>query len=138
MVRFPPRFLSPMIASMIVLPMLTGSVRAGELPLFPGVGDAVRQADDVRAPGVSGLQRRLMMLEGALAVGHLPCTDEVRLDPNRGLTVGCVQFGLLGRLQPVLQSMDRAAPGLFALAFGPAVEAVRAMLRLPTAQAQVA
>ena len=138
MAPFPARCLRLVIASMIVLPILAGSVRAGELPPFPGVGDAIRQADDVPAPGVSNLQRRLMMLEGALAVGHLPCTADVRMDPNRGLTVGCVQFGLLGRLQPVLQSMDQATPGVFALALGPDVEAVRAMLRLPTTQAQVA
>ena len=138
MARFPHRCRRSMIPLLIVLSILPGTARAGELPAFPGVEDAIRQADTVQAPAVSALQRRLMMLEGALAVGHLPCTGEVRLDRPRGLMVGCVQFGLLGRLQPVLQSMDQASPGLFAFALGSHVEAVRAMLRLPTTEAQVA
>ena len=79
-----------------------------------------------------------MLFEGALAVGRLPCTDEIRSDVSRGVTIGCVQFGLLGRLQPVLLAMERAYPGQFAAAFGAHAEAVRAMLRLPSVAAQVA
>jgi len=108
------------------------------LPPFPGVADAIVQIDRIPAPGVTTLQRRLMLFEGALAVGHLPCTGEIRSDASRGVTIGCVQYGLRGRLQPVLLAMDRASPDQFAAAFGANVEAVRAMLRLPTIAAQVA
>lgn len=130
----------------LLLLILGGRVRAEDgasppmvaLPPFPGVSDATVQIDRLNAPGVTTLQRRLILFEGALAVGHLPCTEEVRSDASRGVTIGCVQFGLLGRLQPVLLAMDRAYPDEFAAAFGANVEAVRAMLRLPTIAAQVA
>ena len=108
------------------------------LPPFPGVADAIAEIDRLDAPGITMLQRRLLLFEGALAVGHLPCTGEIRSDASRGITIGCLQFGLLGRLQPVLTALDRAHPEHLAEAFGAHTAAVRAMLKLPTISAQVA
>jgi hypothetical protein len=88
-------------------------------------------------PGTTILQRRLFLLEGVLAVGDLPCTGEIRSDPGRGVTVGRLQFGLLGRLQPVLLALDRARPDRLEAAFGSDAAAVRTMLNLPTVAAQV-
>ena len=103
----------------------------------PGVAGAIARFDQLDAPGVTHvLQRRLILFAGAMIVGRLPCTDEVRSDASRGVTIGCVQRGLLDRLQPA--KMDRAHPDQFAAAFGANVEAVRAMLKLPTIPAQVA
>lgn len=107
-------------------------------PPFPGVANAIAQIERLDALGVTKLQRRLLLFEGALAVGHLPCTGEIRSDASRGVTIGCVQFGLLGRLQPVLTALDQAHPERLAAAFGAHAEPVRAMLKLPTIAAQVA
>ena len=73
-----------------------------------------------------------------MSVGRLPCAGVVRSDAARGVTIGCLQFGLLGRLQPVLAELDRTHPNQFAAAFGGDAEAVRAMLRLPNIAGQVA
>ena len=73
-----------------------------------------------------------MLLEGQLTFGTSPCSGALRWDPNRGVTVGCLQFGMLGRLQPVLAALDATHPDRFALAFGSRTGEVRAMLRLPS------
>ena len=108
------------------------------LPPFPGIEDANAEIDRLSAPGVTKLQQRLILFEGVLAVGHLPCSGTIRCDADRGVTIGCLQFGLAGRLQPILRAMDQAHPRRFASAFGAHVEEIRTMLDLPTIPAQVA
>ncbi len=131
-------------AALLLVTAVGGSRGAGAsppataLPPFPGIAEAVAQFERLNAPGVTDTQKRLIVFEGALAVSRLPCTDELRADASRGVTMGCMQFGLLGRLQPVLTALDRAHPDRLAAAFGADVESVRAMLKLPTVAAQVA
>jgi hypothetical protein len=105
---------------------------------LPGITKTIARLDLPPAQGVTELQRRLIALEGGLIFGRLPCSAELRWDATRGVTVGCLQFGLLGRLQPILAAMDRAHPDLFVKAFGSRVSDVRQMLQLPTILEQAA
>ncbi len=97
---------------------------------------ATAQFDRLDAPGTTWLQRRLVLLEGQLIFGKHPCSEALRWDAKRGVTMGCLQFGLLGRLQPVLAALDAARPDGLALAFGDRAADVRAMLRLPSTEEQ--
>lgn len=100
--------------------------------------NAITYFDHLAALGSTQLQRRLVLLEGELTFGMLPCSTAVRWDAMRGVTVGCLQFGMLGRLQPVLLTLDTAHPDLFTSAFGARTEEVRAMLRRRSMEDQVA
>ena len=84
------------LATLLLLTTAGGSHVAGAsppataLPPFPGVAEAVAQFDRLDAPGVTKMQRRLIVFEGALAVGRLPCTGEQRADSSRGVTIGWI------------------------------------------------
>ena len=120
-----------------VLP--AGSRAAPPPPSAPAaVAESIATFDRLEAPGSTPLQRRLVVLEGVLTFGAQSCSTALRWDPARGVTVGCLQFGLLGRLQPVMTALDSTRPDLFAHAFGARTEEVRAMLRLRSTEEQAA